>query len=132
MAKIVHAVRQYGPRVEQQGQADIDALADWIARNTGLTRGELVGVLAVLHEAILDFNRRGTSVKLPDIGVFSPGIDREGNLRVNFRADTRLKRLVNRPDSFYGVIRYKGRIGWTDAQYKALWDTEHPDDPLDV
>jgi hypothetical protein len=132
MAKIVQAVRRHGPKLERMRTAQFDTMVEWMARHTGLNRGEVLLVLAELHEAILFFNRQGQAVKLPDIGTFAPGIDREGQLRVNFRAAVRLKQQLARREKYYGQILNKERIGWTDEEYKALWDVENPDDPLQV
>ena len=89
-------------------------------------------VLAELHDTILFFNRQGRAVKLPDIGTFSPGMDRQGNLRTNFQAAVRLKKQMSDRDKYWGRILNKSRIGWSDEAYKALWDAENPDDPLAV
>jgi hypothetical protein len=51
---------------------------------------------------------------------------------VRFRADGELKRQLNAPGAFTGEIVNRVNIGLDDAEYKALWDAEHPDDPLDV
>lgn len=132
MAKIVQAVRRHGPKLERMGTIEIDSLVDYMARSTGLNRGEVLMVLAEISDAILFFNRRGESVKLPDIGTFSPGMDRQGNLRTNFMADVRLKRQMSDRGQYNGRILNKNRIGWTDEEYKALWDDENPDDQLEI
>jgi hypothetical protein len=132
MAKIVQAVRRYGPKLRRTRTAQLEDVVDWMAARTGLNRGEVLLMLAELHDAILYFNQMGQSVKLPDIGTFSGGIDRAGNLRLNFRVDAALKKAFGRRDKYDGQILYKSRIGWTDAQYKELWDAENPDDPLEI
>ena len=132
MAKIVHAVRRYGPKLERLPTAQIDDVVEWMASRTGLNRSEVLMVVAELHEAILFFNREGRAVKLPDIGTFAPGIDRDGNVRINFQTAVRLKKALARRDQYTGRIRNKARIGWTNADYKALWDAENPDDPLEI
>ena len=125
-------MRQYGPKLRRMPTAQLDDVVEWMAGHTGLNRGEVLLMLAELHDAILFFNRQGRAVKLPDIGTFSPGIDRHGRLRVNFRADVSLKKQMAWRHEYHGDILNKSRIGWTDAQYKALWDAEHPDDPLEI
>ncbi|MCA9936977.1 MAG: hypothetical protein KC415_23740 [Anaerolineales bacterium] len=132
MAKIVQAVRQYGPKLRYGRMAELDEVVEWMSQRTGLNKGEVLLLLAELHEAILYFNRNGRGIKLPEIGIFSPGIDRHGVLRHHFRADVQLKKQMARRHEYYGDILHKSRIGWTDAQYKAFWDAAHPDDPLDV
>lgn len=80
----------------------------------------------------LDFNSNGVPLKLEGVGIFTPSIDRNGNIRNNFRADVRLKRRSNAPDAYRGKIINKEHIGLDDAGYKALWDADHPDDPVEV
>ncbi len=132
MAKIVQAVRKYGPKLERHSTAQIDSVVEFMAHSTGLNRGEVLMVLAELHEAILFYNQMGQAVKLPDIGTFSPGMDRHGNLRTNFQAAVRLKNKMSDRTRYSGGIKNRNRIGWTDQEYKALWDSEHPDDPLEL
>ncbi|MCB9421264.1 MAG: hypothetical protein H6667_15790 [Ardenticatenaceae bacterium] len=130
MAGILQAVRRYGPKLRRYRTAQLDDVVEWMAARTGLNRGEVLLMLSELHEAILFFNQQGQSVKLPDIGTFSGGIDRTGSLRLNFRADAALKRAFGWQHEYDGEILNKSRIGWTDAQYRELWDAENPDDPL--
>ncbi len=132
MAKIVQAVRKYGPKLERPSTVEIDELVEWMARRTGLNKSEVIAVLAELHDGLLFFNRAGRAVKLPDIGTFSPGIDRHGGLRLHFRPAVRLRNEFANGDKYYGRIKNKPRIGWSDEAYKALWDAEHPDDALDI
>lgn len=132
MARIVQAVRRYGPKLRYTRTAQLDDVVEWMAIHTGLNRGEVLLMLAELHDAILFFNRQGQSVKLPDIGTFSGGIDRGGNLRLNFRVDPGLKTAFGRRYEYVGEILNKSRIGWTDEQYKELWDAANPDDPLAI
>ena len=132
MAKIVQAVRVYGPKLERSTMVEIDELVDWMARHTGLNKSEVIGVLAELHDGLLFFNRTGRSVKLPDVGVFSPGMDRDGGLRIHFRPDPRLRRKFGDRNLYNGRIKNKVRIGWNNAEYKALWDSEHAGDVLEI
>lgn len=132
MAKIVQAVNQYGPKLERAKTVQFDTIVRYMAQHTGLSRSEVMMVLLELHDTILYFNRGGQAVKLPEIGTFSPGMDRNGNLRTNFRADVRLKTQMNDQHEYNGRIIHKSRIGWSDEEYKELWDAEHPDDPLEI
>ena len=103
-----------------------------MAMRTGLNKSEVMMVLHEMNEAILYFNSQGTLVKLPGVGTFGTSVDREGKFKINFRADTGLKKGINAPDAYKGRMANKSRIGLDDAGYKELWDADHPDDPLDV
>jgi hypothetical protein len=43
-----------------------------------------------------------------------------------------LKNGVNAPDAYKGEMRNKNRIGLDNAGSKELWDTDPPDDSLEV
>ena len=132
MAKIVQAVNVYGPKVELNPTAQLDQVADWMAMRTGLNKSEVIMVLQELNEVILYFAGNGTPVKLPGVGTFTPSINRRGKFKLGYRADTNLKNGLNAPGAFTGQVRNRDRIGLDDNGYKALWDADHPDDPLEI
>ena len=132
MARIMQAVRDYGPKVELNPTAQLKQVADWMAMRTGLNKSEVQMVLQEANEAILYFNAQGTPVKLPGVGTFTPSVSREGTFKINFRADAELKKRINAGDAYSGQITNKNRIGLDNAGYKELWDADHADDPLDV
>jgi len=35
-------------------------------------------------------------------------------------------------DTYHGEIVNRERIGLSNEEYKALWDADHPDDPLEI
>jgi len=132
MAIIMQAVNIYGPKLELRPTAKLDQVADWMAMRTGLNKSEVMMVLQELSEATLYFNNQGTPVKLVGVGIFTPSINREGELKINFRADRALKVGINAPGVYIGEVRNKDRIDLDNAGYKELWDAENPDDPLEV
>ena len=69
-------------------------------------------------------------MKLPGVGTFTPSVTREGKYRTTYCADTALNKALNAPDAYLGNIKNKQNIGLTNAELKALWDAEHPTDPL--
>lgn len=132
MASLVQAVAAYGPRLELARTAQLEDVVEWMAQHTGLNTGEVVMVLYEIHDALLFFSRQGTPVKLPGVGTFTPSIDRHGAFRLNFRADPSLKRGLNLTGAYRGEIQNKGHTGLDNATYKALWDADHADDPLEI
>ena len=132
MARIMQAVRDYGPKVKLNPTAQLEQVADWMAMRTGLNKSEVMMVLQETNEAILYFNAQGTPVKLPGVGTFTPSVSREGTFKINLRADAGLKKRLNAPDAYTGTLLNKNRIGLDNAGYKELWDADHPDDPLDI
>jgi nucleoid DNA-binding protein len=132
MARIVEAVRDYGPKVDLNPTAQLEQIADWMAMRTGLNKSEVMMVLQETNEAVLYFNSQGTPVKLPGVGTFTPSVDRGGTFKINFRADMDLKKRINAGGAYTGTVLNKNRIGLDNAGYKALWDADHADDPLEI
>lgn len=132
MANFLKAHRAFGPQLRLNQPVDLDELVEWMAMRTNLSKGMVMMMLQELNEAILYFNRQGTPVKLPGIGTFSPSIDRNGGYDIHLRLDPQLRRGINAPRAYTGRIHNRMHIGLDDAQYKAIWDQAHPDDPLEL
>lgn len=132
MAKIFQAVREFGPGLEFKPTVSLEAVSEWMAMRTGLNKSEVMMALQEQSEAILFFTKTGTPVKLPGVGTFTPSIDRDGVLILNFRADMELKNAINNTNAYTGEIIHKTSIGMTDEEYKQIWDSQHPTDPLEI
>ena len=72
MAKLIQAVQRYGPRLLPSRTAGLDDVAEWLAGRSGLTRGQVMLVLLELYATVSYFNRGGSAVKLPGLGLFTP------------------------------------------------------------
>ena len=131
MARIVQAINIYGPKLELNQMSHLEQVAKWLAMRSGLNKNEVRMVLGELSEAILFYNNQGNPVKLDGIGIFRPSINRKGEVKINFRADTALKKGLTY-ETYSGSIRNRTRIGLDNQGYKDLWDPDHPDDPLDI
>jgi hypothetical protein len=132
MARLVQAVAKYGPRVIRDSTVELDALARWMAHGTNISAGQITMLLMELHDAIVTFNAGGQAVKLPGLGTFGTSVDRHGRLAVTFYTDPQLRRKLNARGTGGLVIQNRRNIGLDDAGYKALWDAEHPDDPVEL
>jgi hypothetical protein len=104
-------------------------VAEYLGAVSGLGRSEIIGVLAGLEQAVVHFHQRGCGVKLEGLGTYLPNINYKGEFGVAHRLDRNLKRALN-SGSFSGKIRNKRSIGKTSAEIIALWNREHPDDPV--
>jgi hypothetical protein len=132
MAKMVQAVNIYGPKVDHKPTAQLEKISEWISMRTGLNKSDVLMAFTEISDAILFYNRDGAPVKILGVGTFTPYINREGGFSVHFRADMALKNGINAPGNFQGELLNKDRIGLSDEDYKALWDADHPDDPLET
>lgn len=102
------------PRMIIKGQCSTEELVNEIAKQSSYSAGELKGMLIALHEAMTREMARGYSVKLDQIGTFTPSLgltkgkeaelpegDTRRNARsiqvrnINFRADKELIQKTN-------------------------------------
>jgi hypothetical protein len=132
MANFIAAIRKFGPRIDLNPTVPKKKLSAWIAMRTGLNESQVMMVLDELKAAVLFFNGMGSPVKLPGLGRFAPAMKRDGKLKINLQVDTELRKGINADDAFYGEVINHTHIGLDDAAYKSLWDTEYPDDPLEI
>ncbi|MCB8967115.1 MAG: hypothetical protein R3E31_24025 [Chloroflexota bacterium] len=132
MAKILQAVREYGPKLDLNKTAQLDHVVAWMSSRTGVNKSEVLMVMQELQEAILFFSGQGTPMKIPGVGTFSPSINRHGEMKINFRADVALKKGINNADVYVGRMKNKSGASLTNADLKTLWDAAHPDDPLEI
>jgi hypothetical protein len=130
MASLITALNHYRPMIDYQKTADWEKVAEYIAMRTGLNRSEIIMVLTELHDTILFYNGQGQGVKLEGLGTYLPNINYQGEFDVAYRIDPGLKRALN-AGNFSGRIRNKEHIGKTSGEIAALWNREHPDDPVE-
>ncbi len=129
MASRISALNHYRPQIEYGDTADWREVADYMAASSTLSPSDIIGVLTGLQDAVIHFNLKGRGVKLEGPGTYLPNINYRGELGVAHRLDRRLKRQLNN-NSFNGRIRNKKNIGKSTAEVIALWNAEHPDDPV--
>jgi nucleoid DNA-binding protein len=130
MASRISALNHYRPQIEYGETADWNELAEYITSYTGLSRGEIIQVLLELQRAVIYFLLQGRGVKLEGLGTYLPNINYQGVFDVAHRLDRRLKKELNIKGKFWGRLRNKKNIGKVAREVFALWDQEHPEDPV--
>ena len=76
-------------------------------------------------------HRHGQAVKIEGLGTFTPTIRMDGNLDILFRPESDMLRQLNDSTKFYAKILNKSSIGKSAEDLAALWNAEHPDDPME-
>ncbi len=132
MANLLQAINAYGPKLDLNKTAQLDRVVTWMSSRTGVNKSEVMMVLQELHEALIFFASEGTPIKLPGVGTFTPVINRNGEMKIGFRADTALKKATNHGEAYVGRMKNKSAAGLTNQQLKQMWDADHPDDPLEI
>ncbi len=130
MASRISALNHYRPQIDYGDTAEWREVADYMAANSTLSRADIIGTLTGLQQAVIYFVQQGRGVRLEGLGTYLPSINYTGELSVSYRLDVNLKRELNN-GSFRGKIRNKKRIGKGTAEVIALWNSEHPDDPVE-
>ena len=95
-------------RWKSNGKVDFDTLTNRIVSSSGLSKGDVIGVMAMLEEELVRSLQEGCSVQLGNIGYFSPKLKaravtdrseiRAGSIRVtnvNFRSSAWLRKKVD-------------------------------------
>jgi hypothetical protein len=108
----------------------MDEMIDLIAARTGLNEGEVRQVLLEMRDAVLFYNLQGRAVKVEGLGTYTPIVQLDGDFKVGHRADVALKKGLNAPGEFRGEIENRENIGKTGDELVAMWNEEHPDDPV--
>jgi hypothetical protein len=129
MASRISVINHYRPQIEYGETADWREVAEFLEERSTLSKTDIIAVLTGLQEAVVYFNQQGRGVKLEGLGTYLPNINYRGELDAAHRLDRRLKRELNN-GSFSGKVRNKKNIGKTSAEIIAMWNTEHPDDPV--
>lgn len=129
MASRISIINHYRPQIEYGETADWREVAEFLEARTTLSKTDIIATLTGLQDAVLHFNSQGRGVKLEGLGTYLPNINYQGEIDAAHRLDRRLKRRLNN-GSFSGKIRNKKNIGKTAEEVVALWNAEHPDDPV--
>lgn len=130
MASRIKAINEYRPKIELGRRAETNEIVDLIATRTGLNEGDVRQVLLELRDVVLFYNLQGRAVKLEGLGTYTPIIQLNGEFKVGHRADMALKRGLNTPGEFLGDIKNRENAGKTSDEIVAMWNEEHPDDPV--
>lgn len=132
MARYVQAVARYGPRVVQGPHARMDELARWIADDADINVHVARLALDELGRVLRFYLRRGSPVLIDGLGRFRVTMGQDMALRLHFAADKDLRSDLSDARAFVGRTEHGERARWTPERYKAEWDAEFPDDPLEL
>ena len=130
MANKMNALSEYRPRLALGQLVQTPELSRYIARGTALNRGEIGNVLDELNEAIIFYGCQGIPVKINGLGVFTPVMKADGTLRIGLRLDSSISKALNVQGAFTGSVINPGNVGLSMDEMIALWDDEHPEDPV--
>lgn len=130
MASRIQAINAYRPKIELGPRVETEEFSNYVSSRTGLNESEVREVLYECRDGTAFFNKQARPVHLIGMGTYSPGLKLNGEFTVNHRADIYVKKQLNLDGEFRGVIINREHIGMTSEELVALWNQEHPDDPI--
>lgn len=131
MAQLIQAFSKYCPKIDLMEAADPQRFMELITYRSTLSAGVVKNVQESEVETLIGLLKEGRSVHT-GIAIFRPTIDAQGNLSVSVRVDKRITAALNVPGAFAGKVNNSANIGKTSQEIAALWNEEHPDDPIEL
>ena len=113
MASRIKAIGALRPRIELDKTAQKAELVRVLARATSLTEGSVDLVIKELRDQIIEYFRTGRAVKIEGLGAWTPNIELDGMLDVQYRADAALINGINMEGTFTGNVVNRENIGKT-------------------
>jgi nucleoid DNA-binding protein len=132
MATLIEAVNAYRPRVAQKETIGMAVLAERLAQGSLFSESIARMVLSDLQREVTRALRQGNAVRLPGIGRFSMHLRVDGRMRPTMTVDRALRIALRDVDAFRGTVERRENIGLSTSQIVALWNEEHPDDPVEL
>ena len=130
MASRIQAIKHYKPRLKRRRRIEPDEFAEYVASISSLSEGDVYHALADISRALLSLLRSGQSVRLEGLGLIMPSIDTQGKFVVRLKPDRKLNIDITIKQEFFGEVVNRQHIGKNGDQLVALWNAEHPDDPV--
>ncbi len=154
MTPLLHAVTRYRPRLVPSCTISIDVLAvpaERMARGTLVTQSIARLVLDALRDQLVHALQCGEAGHFPGIGRFALELracydqahhrfrsmstsstvgSSAGVVRPVMRASHELRHAVADLSDGRGRVTYREHVGLTARQLAALWNAEHPADPV--
>jgi len=130
MAHKVQAYATYGPRIKSASVMSAEEFVEQLVISTNQSRGSLLAMLAELEAISENALKSGRIVKLPNGMTLRPTMKRNGRIEIAVRVNPAMTRRVNA--DFRGKVINPGNIGKSEAEIIALWNRDHPDNPIEA
>ena len=129
MARKIQAVTAYRPRIRLSDPANVDRYVQLVTQRTTLSPGVVKNVQESEVETLIGLLLEGRPVHT-GIAIFTPSIDLDGDVEIKVKLDQRLLNAVNANGAFNGKIINPENVGKTADDLVALWNADHPEDPV--
>ena len=129
MAKKIQMWRELGPQLAPATAVQAEEIIEDLVATTNQTRGSILAVLSELDTVIEKALKAGRRVKLPNGPVFRPVGKKDGSIVIRAQFGKRVTQRVNAEQRAQWINA--DNIGKSEAEMIALWNEQHPDDPIE-
>jgi hypothetical protein len=130
MAHRIQVISILRPRIDLGNTVQKPELLRSMSHGTGLVEGTFDLAITELRDHIIAICRSGRAVKIAGLGTWTPKLGLDGTVSIQYRPDTALVNALKVPGTFTGRIVHKENISKTGDELVALWNEDHPDDPV--
>ncbi len=127
-AQKIQAWAAYGPRIALGDPMKKEELIENIVAATNQSKGSVLAVLAELDVQLEAGLKAGRIVHLPNGTHFEPIGKKDGSINIGVRVNPELDKDVN--NGFRGNWVNSANFNKSEAEIVALWNAEHPEDPI--
>jgi hypothetical protein len=128
MAKNIQAWAKYGPKIKLGNPMTPEEIIENIITTTNQSRGSVLAILSELDVQTEAGLKAGRIVQLPNGTHYEPIGKKDGSIDIRVRINPEVDKKVNA--MFRGKWLNPGNINKTEAEIIALWNEEHPEDPI--
>lgn len=130
MASRIRAISAYRPRFKRGITLKMEDVIELIMRHTSLGAGEILSIAREFGDVLVYAHRLGHAIKIDGLGTFTPTLRANGRVETVFQSEPLIKRLLNHTAAMSAEIRNKSNLGKSAEELIALWNADHPDDPV--
>jgi len=130
MAKRIQAINAYRPRIVWGEPAGEERFMELITQRTTLSTGVVKNVQESRVETLIGLLLEGRRVRTGG-AIYSLSIGLDGKYSVKVKPDKRIMQAANLNGAFRGRVANAENIGKTSDDLVAMWNEEHPDNPVE-
>ena len=132
MAKRLAVINQLRPKINSQGVVDLETMAGRMAKNTTYNLEEIYSILRLYVGEVNSALQAGETVKIDRLVLIAPNMKVGGSVNMSLRADRATLAGLNNPQLWTASkLNNFANLSKTSDELVALWNAEHPDDPVE-
>ena len=131
MATRLKAIAAYRPAIIKQGELNLPALARQVAKNSTFSEGEIYGIFTDVVREMVEGLQGGYRIRIDGLLILAPNMKVGGQVNMQVLADRAVANTLNTPGLWTSnKVRNWEHMHQDSAALVALWNKEHPGDPV--